>query len=113
MSDDLRVTTALLWELSAKQGRASEQLTAATAVVDGVDTSVRRTHGRVSGVTAGAVEAAQRARHGAGVGMAAISDDLSVKLTSAATKYDDTDQDGAVSVTKWTDCFGHLSEGQR
>lgn len=109
MSGDLRVTTAHLRELSEKQGEASTKLSSATAVVDGVDTSVRWTHGPVSFATASAVEAAQNARRAAGTGMAAVSDDLSEKLTTAAGRYDQTDEVEAESVKHYTDCFGHLT----
>ncbi|KWX23459.1 hypothetical protein AFM11_14330 [Mycolicibacterium wolinskyi] len=91
MSGDLRVTTAHLRELSAKQGEAAAVLTSATAAVDGVDSAVRWTHGPISWSTAAAVEAAQNARRIAGTGMANVSQDLGEKLTSAAGRYDNTD----------------------
>lgn len=91
MSGDLRVTTAHLRELSAKQGQAAADLTSATAVVEGVDSAVRWTHGPISWSTAAAVEAAQHARRAAGAGMADASHDLGAKLTSAAGRYDRTD----------------------
>lgn len=100
MSGDVRVTTAHLRELSARQGQASAELASATAVVDGVDTSVRRTHGPIAWSTASAVEAAQHARRAAGQRMAVASEDLGGKLTRAAGRYDRTDQDEA----------GHVSE---
>lgn len=91
MSGDLRVTTAHLRELSAKQGQAAAVLTSATAAVDGVDSAVRWTHGPISWSTAAAIEAAQHARRVAGTGMANVSQDLGEKLTSAAGRYDNTD----------------------
>ncbi|MGV0743560.1 ESX-1 secretion-associated protein [Mycolicibacterium sp. XJ870] len=91
MSGDLRVTTAHLRELSAKQGQAAADLTTATAIVEGVDSAVRWTHGPISWSTAAAVEAAQIARRSAGVRMANASQDLGAKLTTAAGKYSGTD----------------------
>ncbi|MUL82865.1 MULTISPECIES: ESX-1 secretion-associated protein [unclassified Mycolicibacterium] len=91
MAGDLRVATAHLYELSAKQGQAATSLTVATGVVDGVDSSVRLTHGPISSSTAAAVEAALNARRAAGTGMARVSQDLGDKLTRAASGYDRTD----------------------
>ncbi|QRY52795.1 ESX-1 secretion-associated protein [Mycolicibacterium septicum] len=91
MAGDLRVATAHLHELSAKQGQAATSLTMATGVVDGVAASVRVTHGPISSSTAAAVEAALDARRAAGTGMANVSQDLGDKLTRAAGGYDRTD----------------------
>lgn len=91
MAGDLRVATAHLHELSAKQGQAATSLAAATGVVDGVDASVRVTHGPISSSTAAAVAAALHARRAAGSGMARMSLDLGEKLTRAAGGYDHTD----------------------
>jgi hypothetical protein len=89
--DDLRVTTAHLGDLAAKQGKAAAQTRAATYAVEGVDTAVRTTHGSIASATASAVEAVLAARRGAGTKMAAISDDLSDKLADAAKRYDQVD----------------------
>ncbi|ODR23405.1 ESX-1 secretion-associated protein [Mycolicibacterium porcinum] len=91
MAGDLRVATAHLHELSAKQGQAASSLATATGVVDGVDASVRITHGPISSSTAAAVTAALTARRAAGTGMARVSRDLGEKLTRAAGGYDRTD----------------------
>jgi hypothetical protein len=89
--DDLRVTTAHLGDLAAKQGKAAAQTRAATYAVEGVDAAVRTTHGSIASATASAVEAVLAARRGAGTKMAAISDDLSDKLADAAKRYDQVD----------------------
>jgi Excreted virulence factor EspC, type VII ESX diderm len=91
MAGDLRVATAHLHELSAKQGQAATSLTVATGVVEGVDSSVRLTHGPISSRTAAAVAAALKARRAAGTGMARVSQDLGEKLTRAASGYDRSD----------------------
>ncbi|OMB99277.1 hypothetical protein A5733_00985 [Mycobacterium sp. NS-7484] len=91
MSGDLRVATAHLQELSVRQGEAASGLALATAAVEGLDASVRMTHGPISSSTATAVEAALTARRAAGNGMARVSQDLGDKLTRAASGYDRTD----------------------
>ncbi len=91
MVGDLRVATAHLRELSAKQSQAAAGLTVATGVVEGVGTSVRLTHGPISASTAAAVDAASKARQAAGAGMARVSQDLGDKLTRAASGYDRAD----------------------
>ncbi|MDV3123329.1 ESX-1 secretion-associated protein [Mycobacterium sp. 21AC1] len=95
MSGDLRVTTAHLRELSAKQGQAAAELTTAVEAVTGVDTSVRWTHGPISWSTAAAVEAVQQARRAAASAMASVSTDLGQKLTTAASHYDRSDSTAA------------------
>ncbi len=87
----LRVTTAHLRELAAKQAQAAAEITSATEVVDGVDTSLRISHGVIAWSTAGAVEAIQRARRAAGNEMAAISNGMSENLADAAAQYGQID----------------------
>jgi hypothetical protein len=99
----LRVTTAHLRELAAKQAQAAAEITSATHVVDGVDTSVRVSHGVIAEATAGAVQAIQHARRAAGNGMAAVSTGLSENLADAASRYDEID--GAMG--------GHLDQQMR
>jgi hypothetical protein len=91
MAGDLRVATAHLYELSAKQGQAATSLTVATSVVEGVDSAVRLTHGPISSSTASAVASALNARRAAGAGMASVSHELGAKLSRAASGYDRTD----------------------
>jgi hypothetical protein len=81
----LRVTTAHLRELAATQAQA------ATDVVDGVDASIRTTHGVIAWSTASAVAAIQHARRAAGNHIAAVSTGMSEKLTDAAGQYDRID----------------------
>jgi Excreted virulence factor EspC, type VII ESX diderm len=86
----LRVTTAHLRELAAKQAQAAAGITSATEVVDGVE-SVRMSHGIIAWSTAGAVEAILDARRIAGNGMAAVSNGMSENLAGAAARYDQAD----------------------
>jgi hypothetical protein len=91
MSGDLRVTTAHLRELAAKQRQAAAELRSATEIVDGVDTSVRVTHGVISWSTAAAVEAVQNARQTAGTRVEEVSDARADKLEPSAAAYDRID----------------------
>jgi hypothetical protein len=88
---DLRVTTAHVRELAAKQGQAAAEIVSATEVVTGVDTDVRWTHGIIAWSTAAAVEAATCARRDAGAKMGSVAHGLGAKLTSAAARYDGVD----------------------
>ena len=90
----LRVTTAHLRELATKQAQAAAEITSATEVVDGVDTSLRISHGVIAWSTAGAVEAIQHARRAAGNEMAAASNGMSENLAGAAAQYNQ--MDGAI-----------------
>ncbi|WP_441958873.1 ESX-1 secretion-associated protein [Mycolicibacterium houstonense] len=101
MSGDLRVVTAHLHELSARQAQAASGLAAATGAVEGVDTAVRSTHGPISSSTASAVQAAMNARRAAGSCLARASQDLGDKLAHAAGRYDRTDS-AAVGVLDGT-----------
>jgi Excreted virulence factor EspC, type VII ESX diderm len=87
----LRVTTAHLRELAAKQAQAAAEITSATEVVDGVDTAVRTSHGVIASSTAGAVEAIQHARRAAGSEIAVVSKGMSETLADAADQYDRVD----------------------
>lgn len=92
MSGELEVTTAHLGELAAKQGRAAAEILSATEVTEGVDTSVRLSHGVISWSTAAAVEAANTARRAAGRSMQDEAGYLEAGLALAARRYDDTDE---------------------
>jgi hypothetical protein len=89
--DDLRVTTAHLGDLAAKQARAAADIRSATMMVEDAEAAVRSTHGSVSSATAGALATVLAARRAAGTKIAAISDDLSDKLAQAAKRYDEVD----------------------
>ncbi len=99
--DDLRVTTAHLVELTAQQVRAAAETRSATFAAEGVDAAVRSTHGAIASATAGAIRDVLEARRGAGVKVAAISDDLGGKLAEAARRYDEMD-----------DAMGRALDGQ-
>ena len=89
--DELRVTTADLADLAVKQGRAAVGIRSATALAEDADIAVRSTHGTIASASASALADVLAARRGAGLRMAAISDDLCDKLTDAANRYDRAD----------------------
>jgi hypothetical protein len=91
MSGDLRVATAQLRELAAKQRQAATEIRSAVEVVDGVHTSVRVTHGVISWSTATAVAAVQNARRAAGSGMKGVAEEMADKLDASAGAYDSVD----------------------
>ena len=91
MAGELRVATAHVHELSAKQDRAAAGVTAAVGIVEGVDAAVTTTHGRISAATSAAVTAVLTARRAAGTKTAHVSQELGTKLTRAGSAYDRTD----------------------
>jgi hypothetical protein len=91
MSGDLRVTTAHLRELAAKQRQAATEIRSAADVAEGVDTSVRVTHGVIAWSTAAAVEAVQKARRAAGAGVEGVSEGMADRLEVSAAAYDHID----------------------
>jgi hypothetical protein len=91
MTGDLRVTTAHLLELAAKQRHAASEIKSAAQLADGVDTSVRLTHGVISWSTAGAVEAVLNARRSADTSIEGVSEGMADSLESAAAAYDRID----------------------
>lgn len=94
MSEDIRVTTAHVRELAARQGQAGAEVAAATELIEGVDTSVRWSHGVIAWSAAAAVEEAQHARRAAGAAMTEVSRTLDDRLSAAAAQYDAVDASG-------------------
>ncbi len=93
--DALEVTTAHLRELAAKHGRAAAEMAAAAASVAGVDTRIRTSHGVIAWSTAAAIEAIQHHRAEAAARVAGDSCAIEENLTSAAHRYEATDQASA------------------
>jgi hypothetical protein len=91
MSGDLRVATAQLRELAAKQRQAATEIRSAVEVADGVHTSVRVTHGVISWSTAAAMAAVQNARRAARSGMKGVAEEMADKLDASAGAYDRVD----------------------
>jgi hypothetical protein len=91
MSGDLRVTTAHLRELAAKQRQAATEMRSAAEVAEGVHSSVRMTHGVISWSTAAAVETVQNARRAAGAGVEGVSQGMADRLDVSAAAYDRID----------------------
>lgn len=90
--DALEVTTAHLRELAARHGQAAAEMTTAAGAVAGVDTRIRTSHGVIAWSTAAAVEAIQQHRSEAAACVAGVSRALEDNLTSAAHRYDATDE---------------------
>jgi Excreted virulence factor EspC, type VII ESX diderm len=77
------------------QGEAASKIETAKSATDGSAGHVFQTHGLVCSPTAMALKSAELSRRSAAEKMHEISTDLSVKLRSAATNYDGTDQQEA------------------
>src|ERR1700749_3648100 len=70
--DELRLTTADLGDLAAKQDRAAHGILSAVNLTKGTDAAVRNTHGPIASASADALVAVLAARRNAGSRMAAI-----------------------------------------
>jgi hypothetical protein len=92
MSTELRVTTAHLRELAARQGDAVAVIQSATGAIDGLAGAVGATHGPISSATAAAVQAAESARGEAGAQTAAESGGMQDRLEASANAYGSVDQ---------------------
>ncbi|MGV0746077.1 ESX-1 secretion-associated protein [Mycolicibacterium sp. XJ870] len=77
------------------QADAATKIETAKSATHGTAGHVFQTHGLVCSPTAMALKSAELSRRNAAEKMHLISTDLSVKLTSAATEYDGTDQQEA------------------
>ncbi|MGV9797758.1 ESX-1 secretion-associated protein [Mycobacterium sp. NPDC003449] len=80
---------------STVQAEAASKIDTAKSVTDGSSGDVFKTHGLVCSATAMALKSAELSRRNAAEKMHLISTDLAVKLKSAATEYEATDQQGA------------------
>lgn len=103
MSGDLRVTTAHVRELSAKQAAAAAQIGLAATATQGVSAAMWVNHGLICAPSTMAVSAAEDARSHACVGMQSVSTDLEEKLDAAADRYDRVDAQSGRSI----DCEMH------
>jgi hypothetical protein len=91
MPEDLRVTTAHVHELSARQGEAQAQIESASTVTDGLSIAMWINHGLICAPANAAVWTAEAARKSACAAMQSVSSDLSEKLDAAAQRYDEID----------------------
>ncbi|WP_231965714.1 ESX-1 secretion-associated protein [Mycobacterium sp. E802] len=73
------------------QQQAADRIERAKSAPDGASAHVFQTHGLVCSATAMALRSAEAARREAAEKMHLISTDLSVKLRTAATDYETTD----------------------
>lgn len=95
MSGEVRVSTPELRTLAGTQHQAVAEIGSAVAAAQGVGASMAVNHGVICAGTTAAVRAAEQVRSTAGTGMQAVSGDLAEKLTTAASSYDQTDQQAA------------------
>ncbi|WKG04255.1 ESX-1 secretion-associated protein [Mycolicibacterium sp. HK-90] len=91
MPDHLRVNTTHVRELADRQAKAAQQVLVALAAAQGVGTSMWANHGVVCGLSNTAVIDAELARAAACASMNTASENLSQKLRTAASRYDQTD----------------------
>lgn len=91
MSGFLKVNTSHVMELAELQGKAAQQVLAAAAAAQGVGTSMMANHGMVCMTSNSAVLMAEQARAAACARLNSVSTSLSTKLTTAASRYDQTD----------------------
>ncbi|MCP3811541.1 ESX-1 secretion-associated protein [Mycobacteriaceae bacterium Msp059] len=101
MSDGiLGVTAPYVRELSERQRQAEGYIKVGATITDGVGASMLVNHGVICSDSIAAVGLANTAREAACAAMAAMSNDLSEKLNSAASQYDQTDSQGAGKLGK-------------
>jgi hypothetical protein len=94
MSDqdqNLKVVTGHLTHLATSQLRAADLVTGANRTTADVAANIISSHGLVCSATSVAVSMAETARKTAGTQLNKVSTELSAKLTTAATNYDDVD----------------------
>lgn len=90
-SDNLRVLTEHVRKLADQQLTAADQITGANRATSGAADQVSNSHGLVCFLTSNALSAADAARQSAGSALHRVSNDLSDKLTTAASNYDNAD----------------------
>ncbi|MEW2482224.1 ESX-1 secretion-associated protein [Mycobacterium sp. NPDC049093] len=100
MSGELRVITSHVLELAQMQATAAEQILAAASASHGVSTSMVVNHGVVCSAANAAVAAAEAARAAACAGLNSVSTSLSSRLGVAASRYDQSDAQGAGKLGK-------------
>ncbi|TMS50084.1 ESX-1 secretion-associated protein [Mycobacterium sp. DBP42] len=100
MPDFLKVNTSHVLDLAELQGKAAQQLLTAAAAAQGVGTSMMVNHGLVCTTSNTAVLMAEQARAAACAKLNSVSTGLSTKLTTAASRYDQTDAQAAGKLGK-------------
>ncbi|MHA3018751.1 ESX-1 secretion-associated protein [Mycobacterium sp. BMJ-28] len=88
---NLHVLTDHVSDLAAKQETAANQITGANRAIGDTATRVRDTHGLVCSMTSAALSAADTARTAAGSTLHKVSSELSEKLCTAASNYQNAD----------------------
>lgn len=88
---NLKVLTDHIHQLADAQSRAADQVTGANRAIAGVSDRVRETHGLICALASTALATADETRASLGSGLFQRSTELSGKLTTAASNYEDTD----------------------
>jgi len=88
---NLMVLTDHLTELAGRQQSAADQVIGANRHTGDVTTQVENTHGLICNATTMALREAEAGRKSAGEALHRVSTELSAKLTTAATNYNDVD----------------------
>ncbi|SCX29121.1 ESX-1 secretion-associated protein [Mycolicibacterium fluoranthenivorans] len=88
---NLRVLTDHLRDLSNSQDKAADQILGANRAVGDTARRVSDSHGLVCSITSIALSTADTVRKEAGSTMEKVSRELSEKLTTAASNYENTD----------------------
>ncbi|ORA49301.1 hypothetical protein BST22_17295 [Mycolicibacterium chubuense] len=88
---NLRVLTDHIDELAEQQSRAADQFTGANRAVAGASSRITATHGVICALTSEALATADEARQSLGLSLFRRSEDLSAKLTTAASNYKNAD----------------------
>ncbi|MGA5545288.1 ESX-1 secretion-associated protein [Mycobacterium sp. NPDC051198] len=91
MSGQLKVLTSDLRDMSTTQNAAAAGFSAAGDTTSFVEWEVLTTHGPICWLSQQALCEANEARKAASEAMMNTSNDLSQKLTTAASQYDQTD----------------------
>lgn len=101
MSDGtLGVTSSHVRELSDGQSMAKTFIELNAEVTDGIGVSMFASHGPICLASITALGMANDARAAACAAMASVSQDMSVKLDSAAAQYDQTDTQAGADLGK-------------
>ena len=88
---NLNVLTSHIDQLAEIQMRATDQFTGANRAIVDTSSQVTATHGVICALTSAAVKAADEARTSAGAQLLRRSSELSAKLTTAASNYENVD----------------------
>ena len=88
---NLHVVTDHIHQLADTQSHAADQFTGANRAIAGVSARVRETHGLICAMTSTTLTTAEETRKSLGLKLFQRSSELSEKLTTAASNYENSD----------------------